>query len=86
MRKTTGSGGIRDNIGAVCVTMPNLMIMLDCGRPTAERIADAAGAKFKVGKRALYNVDKVRKYINTLNASGQEQARCTGSNQTEKEV
>ncbi len=69
MRKTaTTSGGIRDNIGAVCVTMPDLMKMLDCGRPTAERIAEAAGAKFKIGKRALYNVDKVRKYINTLNA------------------
>lgn len=68
MRKTaTTSNGIRDNIGSICVTMPTLMSMLDCGRPTAENIAQAAGAKFKVGKRALYNVDKIKKYVNTLN-------------------
>ena len=67
MKKTTG---IRDNIGAICVTLPTLMTMLDCGRPTAESIATAAGAKFKVGKRALYNVDKIRKYINTMQVKG----------------
>ena len=68
MRKTAASGGIRENIGSICVTMPTLMTMLDCGRPTAENIAQAAGAKFKVGKRALYNVEKIKKYIGTLNA------------------
>lgn len=68
MNKATASGNIRDNIGSICVTMPTLMAMLDCGRPTAENIATAAGAKFKVGKRALYNVDKIKKYIGTINA------------------
>lgn len=63
MKATTGR--VRDNIGSICVSMPTLMKMLDCGRPTAETLAIAAGAKIKIGKRALYNVDKIKHYVNT---------------------
>lgn len=66
MNKTSNNPGIRDNIDNICVNMETLTALLDCGRPTAESIAKQAGAKFKIGKRALYNVDKIKSYINDL--------------------
>lgn len=63
MNKTSNNQEIRDNIGQICVNMETLTTMLDCGRPTAESIAKLSGAKFKIGKRALYNVEKIKNYI-----------------------
>lgn len=67
MNKTTNrsntTSGLRDNIGRICVNMETLTSILDCGRPTAEQIAIQSGAKIKIGKRALYNVEKIKNYI-----------------------
>lgn len=50
----------------VSVNAETLAKVLDCGKPTAMKIGDAAGARFQIGKRVLYKLDKVEKYIDGL--------------------
>ena len=45
------------------VDIEGLMAMLSCGEVTAKKIADYAEARVIVGRRVLYNVDKIKKYI-----------------------
>lgn len=45
------------------VTMDEVLKYIHCGRLTAERIAQAADAKIKIGKRALYNIKKMLEYM-----------------------
>ena len=40
--------------------------MLSVGRNTAQKIGILSGAKVKVGRRALYNVEKVKEYMASL--------------------
>ena len=47
----------------IAVTLPELMARLSCGRRTAETIAIAAGAKIKIGHRALYHIGKIEAYL-----------------------
>lgn len=39
---------------------------LDCGRSTAVKIGEAAGAKIQIGKRVLWNVRKIRNYLDGI--------------------
>jgi hypothetical protein len=39
---------------------------LDCGRATAVKIGEAAGAKIQIGKRVLWNMSKVQSYLDSL--------------------
>ena len=43
-----------------------LMAMLSCGEVTAKKIADYAEARVIVGRRVLYNVDKIKKYLDAM--------------------
>ena len=43
-----------------------LQEMLCAGRPSAVRIGTEAGARVEVGRRVFWNVEKVRRYINTI--------------------
>lgn len=38
-------------------------IMLSCGRATARKIGEQAGAKIVIGRRVLYSIEKVKKYL-----------------------
>lgn len=40
--------------------------ILDCGRATAVKIGEAAGAKIQIGKRVLWNVKKIQDYLDSL--------------------
>lgn len=40
-----------------------LATLLDCGRATAVKIGEAAGAKIKIGKRVLWNISRVNAYL-----------------------
>ena len=51
---------------AITVTLPELMARLGTGRKTAEDVAAAAGAKVKIGRRSLYHVGKIEKYLEQL--------------------
>ena len=40
--------------------------MLGCGKTTAIKIGLEANARFKVGKRVLWNVEKIQNYLNRV--------------------
>lgn len=50
----------------VAVTTENLQSILDCGRPTAVEIGTLAKARVEIGRRVLWNVSKVQKYLDTI--------------------
>jgi hypothetical protein len=50
----------------VAVTTENLQNILDCGRPTAVEIGTLAKARVEIGRRVLWNVSKVQKYLDTI--------------------
>lgn len=47
----------------LCVDTPGLQGLTHSGRKTAVEIGLAAEAKIVVGRRVLWNVEKVRKYL-----------------------
>ncbi|MCR5810981.1 MAG: hypothetical protein K6G34_06225 [Lachnospiraceae bacterium] len=55
-----------ENGDTITIGLTELMARLNTGRPTAERIAVAAGAKIKIGKRTLYHVGKIESYLEQL--------------------
>ena len=50
----------------VAVTTENLQNILDCGRPTAVEIGTLAKARVEIGRRVLWNVSKVQKYLDSI--------------------
>ncbi|MEE1249524.1 MAG: hypothetical protein UHU19_09930 [Lachnospiraceae bacterium] len=48
------------------VDIDKLSALLSCGHATAKKIAEQAGAKIVIGKRVLYSVEKVRRYIDCM--------------------
>ncbi len=52
--------------GAITIGLPELMARLNSGRQTAEKVAAAAGAKIKIGRRTLYHVGKIERYLDQL--------------------
>ena len=64
--RTTKTNGEARNIDKICVTTEGLQDLLDCGRATAVEIGGQAGARIEVGKRLLWNVSKVQKYLDSI--------------------
>jgi hypothetical protein len=64
MRKTTISGGTLESKKTVDTV--GLQSMLSCGRKSAVDIGNAAGARIQVGRRVLWNVGKVQKYLDAI--------------------
>lgn len=62
MRKTTESTADHP----ITVDINKLMSMLSCGKASARKIGEAAGAKINIGRRVLYNVGKVEDYLDHL--------------------
>lgn len=48
------------------VDIDGLAAMLSCGTATAKKIAEAAGARVVIGRRVLYSVSKVQKYLDAI--------------------
>ena len=48
------------------VDTEGLKSLLNCGRNSAVEIGKQAGAEIRVGKRLLWNVSKVKRYINAI--------------------
>ncbi len=63
MRKTTE--GIY-NKNSLTVDTAGLQEILGSGRRTAVNIGMAAGAKITVGRRVLWNVSKIQKYLDEI--------------------
>lgn len=64
MRKTTVSNVALENKKAVDTV--GLQAMLSCGRKSAVDIGNAAGAKIQVGRRVLWNIDRIKKYLDKI--------------------
>lgn len=62
MKKTLS----RDNEKFLTVNADTLAGMLNCGRATAVKIGTDAGAKIQIGRRTLYKVSIIEKYLETI--------------------
>lgn len=62
MKKTN----ITPSEDVITVTMPELKNRLCLGRVSCEKIAKEAGAIIKIGGRTVYNIEKIRAYINLI--------------------
>lgn len=47
----------------VTVSTERLAELLDCGKVTAKKIGEQANAKIQIGRRVLWSMDKVKKYL-----------------------
>lgn len=45
------------------VDIEKLSAMLSCGHATARKIGEQAHAKIVIGRRVLYSVEKIQKYL-----------------------
>lgn len=52
-----------DVVKKALLTTGELKYMLSCGRQSAIKIGEEAGAKFYVGRRVLWNVTKIEEYL-----------------------
>ena len=57
---------IRATEQPITVNIEGLAAMLSCGCATARKIGEQAGAKIVIGRRVLYSVEKVKKYLSSL--------------------
>lgn len=50
----------------ITVDIDKLSAMLSCGHATAKKIAEQAQARIVIGRRVLYSVNKIEKYLQSL--------------------
>ena len=50
----------------VAVDIEGLSALLSCGQSTAKKIAEDVGAKICIGRRVLYSVDRIRRYVDLI--------------------
>lgn len=62
MRKTS----VIECDNKITVDIIGLQGMLSLGKTTSNQIGEEAGAVIRIGKRKLYNVEKVKAYMNRL--------------------
>ena len=59
---------LRNQASRLTVTTDELQSLLGCGRKSAVDIGEMAEARIQLGKRVLWNVEKVRIYLNLISA------------------
>ncbi len=57
---------VRESDEKITVDIDSLSAMLSCGHATARKIGEQAEARICIGKRVLYSVDRVKKYIRDI--------------------
>ncbi|MBR4027746.1 MAG: hypothetical protein IKJ01_09415 [Lachnospiraceae bacterium] len=62
MRKTKE----RETTLKLAVNIETLAGMLSCGQATARKIGEDAAARINIGRRVLYSVNKVEKYLDAI--------------------
>ena len=62
MRKTKE----RETNQLLAVDIDKLSGMLSCGQATARQIGEDAGARIIIGRRVLYSVSKVERYLEAI--------------------
>ena len=63
MKRTSATGISSEDL---TVDTTKLQSLLNCGRQSAVEIGVAAGARIYVGRRILWNVSKIRKYLDEI--------------------
>lgn len=64
MRATANNGeSINDRYA---IDTAGLQKYLSCGRGTAVDLGTAAGARIQIGRRVLWNVSKIQKYLDEI--------------------
>lgn len=56
----------RETDQLLSVDLEKLAAMLSCGQSTAKKIGEEAGARIVIGRRVLYSVSKIQKYIEKM--------------------
>ena len=56
----------RNDPDVIAVDIEKLSHMLSCGCATARKIGEQAEARIFIGRRVLYSVNKVRKYLDSI--------------------
>ena len=69
MHKTLKRFGVESG-KKLAVTTDELQEMLGCGRYTACQIGLKAEARMQLGKRVLWNVHKVKAYLESISGNG----------------
>ena len=64
---------IDTNVMKMSVDTKELQSMLTCGRDTAVKIGMKAHARIQIGKRVLWNVQKVQEYLNNISEGLREE-------------
>lgn len=57
---------VRETTQPITVDIEKLSAMLSCGHATARKIGEQAEARIVIGRRVLYSVEKVKKYLSYL--------------------
>lgn len=52
----------------ITITTDELQALLSCGRSSAVQIGELAEARIQFGKRLLWNVTKVKEYVNLISS------------------
>mgnify|MGYP000010608624 FL=1 len=50
----------------ITVDIDKLSSMLSCGHATARKIGEQAEARIYIGRRVLYSVNKIQKYLDSI--------------------
>lgn len=56
----------RNDPDVIAVDIEKLSAILSCGCATARKIGEQAEAKIFIGRRVLYSVNKVQKYLDSI--------------------
>lgn len=56
----------RETDQPITVDIEKLSAMLSCGHTTARKIGEQAEARIVIGRRVLYSVEKIKKYLKSL--------------------
>ena len=56
----------RESKQMLTVDIEGLAAMLSCGQATARKIAEDAEARITIGRRVLYSVSKIEKYLEAI--------------------
>lgn len=58
----------QDSSTKLAVTTDDLQNLLSCGRKSAVDIGEMAEAKIQLGRRVLWNVEKIKTYLNLISS------------------
>ena len=67
MKATTNTNLIPLN-EKMTLSTPELMQVLSCGRATAVEIGTSAQSRIVIGRRVLWNAEKIRNYLSSISA------------------